>query len=302
MVPSLLTSATFGGGFMPSKTLPSQKLEECRDLYLQGKSEHTNKNFVDAVRLFLKAVYMQESLLGKYHQDTIKTYWRLGRAACMAKQDQQAVEAFHRAMRMAEITFEDTVVKSLMNDVHSCWEEVDLTEQQPEEDRAPSRSSSPSPVQDLEKILALEKAADAACKNKNFESAAQSYQEALDLLAVLVGNRDTLCGADLLVKQSTCLLRISKITEASRALSSAHECYLRRLGGDHPATLGAAANLKSVQILQQKNALQTNDNGKNGSSNGDKKGMWWTASLSSLGSNSNSKNSFRQESPSSPTP
>jgi hypothetical protein len=37
---------------------------------------HSEGYYVDAVRLDKKAVYLQELLLGKYHQDTIKAHWR----------------------------------------------------------------------------------------------------------------------------------------------------------------------------------------------------------------------------------
>lgn len=284
MIPFVFNGATVtSGGFLSSQSLPQEQLEQCRSLYLQGKSEHKKENFVEAVRWFSKAVYLQEMMLGKYHQDTIKTYWRLGRAASLAKQEQQAVEAFHRAMRMAETTFETSVCHSLLNDVESVWSEVGQLEEggtsNEAETRSPSiaDSSSPSPLQDFEKLLALEKTGDQACKKKEFLCAIQSYQEALDLLTKVAGSSDTLCGADLRVKQSTCYLKVNNAVKASEALSAAHECYLRRLGDNHPATLGTAASLKTLhkRFFQQK---------KNSNNLDGKKGMWWSASVSSLGS------------------
>ncbi|KAG7352205.1 tetratricopeptide repeat protein [Nitzschia inconspicua] len=253
--------------FMPSKSLPGKKLDECRQLYLQGKSEQAKTNFVDAVRLFSKAVYLQEMLLGKYHQDTVKTYWRLGRAACLAKQERQAIEAFHRAMRMAGTTFEESVVKSLLHDVEAVWKELETSD----ENRSPTADRAlESPVQDFERLLSLEKNADLACKNQEFVSAIRSYEEALELLAKVAGCSDTLCGADIRVKQSTCYLKNHQQAEAAETLSTAYECYLERLGGNHPATLGAAATLKTLR----KDSFLNKEREK-----------WWTASLSSLGSN-----------------
>ena len=256
---STLSSFTFAGNFMPSKTLPNEKLEECRDLYLQGKKEYQKNNYIDSVRLYLKAVYLQEMLLGKYHQDTIKTYWRLGRAAAMAQQDQQAIEAFYRACRFAETTFDESVVQSLIRDIDAVWT---ARESHEEEGRNPSAAKSPR--ESMEKLLELEKAADVSCKKGGYQDAIKAYQEALALLNDLAGN-DTVCGSDLRVKMSTCYLKHGQTAEASRALTAAHECYMRRLGENHPATLGAAANLRS---LNKKNFQE--------------KG--WTASLSSLGS------------------
>ncbi|KAL3922729.1 MAG: hypothetical protein SGILL_002049 [Bacillariaceae sp.] len=280
-----LSSFTFAGSFMPSKTLPNEKLEECRDLYLQGKKEYQKNNYVDSVRLYLKAVYLQEMLLGKYHQDTIKTYWRLGRAAVMAQQDQQAVEAYFRAARFAETTFDEKVVQSLIHDVDAVWAMQVSAED--EETRSPSTTTSgvKSPRDSLEKLLALEKAADIACKKESYKEALDSYQQAVDLLTAVAGS-DSACVADLRVKQSTCHLKLNHVSEAARSLGTAHECYMRRLGENHPATLGAAASLRT---LQQKFFKNKGD--------GSKKGMWWTASLSSLGSN----NSGRQDTAPSPT-
>ncbi|KAL3902830.1 MAG: hypothetical protein SGARI_005654, partial [Bacillariaceae sp.] len=121
-----------------------------------------------------------------------------------------------------------------------------------------------SPRESLEKLLELEKAADVSCKKGGYQDAIKAYQEALGLLHDLAGS-DTVCGSDLQVKMSTCYLKHGQTSEASRALTAAHECYVRRLGDNHPATLGAAASLRS---LSKKNFQE--------------KG--WTASLSSLGS------------------
>lgn len=275
MVTSGVTRLDFSGGFMPSKSLPGEKLEECRTLYLQGKSQHSQKNFVDAVRLFLKAVYLQEMLLGKYHQDTIKTYWRLGRAACLAKQEQQAVEAFHRAMRTAETTFEESVVHSLLRDVKVVWGDAAGEN----DDGATKCDDKTSPMQDFERMLSLEKTADMECKKQHFVASIKGYEEALEVLTKVAGSSDTLCGADLRVKQSTCYLKKNQPSEAAAALSTAHECYLRKLGDNHPATLGAAATLKTLH----KNSFQNKEGEK-----------WWTASLSSLGSTA-SKRSVSHE-------
>jgi hypothetical protein len=85
----------------------------------------------------------------------------------------------------------------------------------------------------------------------SFDDIIESYTQGLQLLAT-ISSTETLCGADLRVKQSTCYLRASKIQDAFHALKKAHGCDLRQLGEDHPATLGAAANLRSVQTMSEK--------------------------------------------------
>jgi hypothetical protein len=76
-------------------------------------------------------MYLQELLLVKYHQDTIKTYWRLGRSADHANQPQQAFESYYRAARMAETTFNDlNVVKALIDDVTKPNNKYSLSEEE----------------------------------------------------------------------------------------------------------------------------------------------------------------------------
>mmetsp|Transcript_405 Transcript_405/g.1014 ORF Transcript_405/g.1014 Transcript_405/m.1014 type:complete len:318 (+) Transcript_405:249-1202(+) len=290
----------------PNKTshnngMPSEKLEEARRLYNEGKGEHQAGKHDVAVELFTRSVQLHEVILGKYHQETIKTYWRLGRAAAYDGQDQKSLEAFHRAMRMADTTFDDLVVQSVLSDVESCWHsrtkneephddeedgnaggeegvEVSNTTEGDNDDKKTTSagtsisSNSKSPSEDLAQILVLEKQADLCCKKRDFRKAVESYQEALDLLKKWVGEDLTLDGADLNVKKATCDLRVSNTEDALSALKAAQDCYLRQLGAEHPATLGAAANLKTVQRMGRDKMVNKTK----------KSGGWFSASLSSL--------------------
>ena len=51
-----------------------EKLKDARTVYLEGKDQYANEDYTSALRSFQKAVEVHESVLGKYHQDTIKTY------------------------------------------------------------------------------------------------------------------------------------------------------------------------------------------------------------------------------------
>lgn len=233
----------------------TRQLKEVRFIYEQGKEKHNDENFSAAFKLFSQTVKVQESLLGKYHQDTIKTYWRMGKAACMAKDDREALKAFQRATRMAETSFDGDINQNLWKDLESCWRER-------------HKETDPS-VEQLALILRSEQQGDAACKKRHFQKAIECYDRALGIQGSLLG-ADSLDGADIRCKLACCLLRLSKVQKALQVLHAAHECYLRNLGEQHPATLGAAANMKTMTNMSQKDAM--------------KKRSWFSASLSSLGS------------------
>lgn len=52
-----------------------QQLQSARRLYEQGKEESANGHHSEAAAHFREATLIQEVHLGKYHQDTIKSYW-----------------------------------------------------------------------------------------------------------------------------------------------------------------------------------------------------------------------------------
>jgi tetratricopeptide (TPR) repeat protein len=239
-----------------------RQLKDARSLYDQGKEEHCNVNYVSALQFFRRAVTVQESVLGKYHQDTIKTYWRMGKSACMANEDQEALQSFQRAVRMAEFSFDDRINQNLLKDLKSCWRQ-----RHPESDQS---------LEKMAQVLSYERQGDAKCKQRQFQKAVDCYQRALSIQDSLFSS-DSLDGADIRCKLACCFLRFSKVQnaqqDAQQLLQKSHECYLRRLGDDHPATLGAAANMKSARrSMGRKDAFK-------------KKG-WLSASMSSLGSTS----------------
>jgi tetratricopeptide (TPR) repeat protein len=248
-----------------------RQLQEARSLYDQGKEAHKNENFDGALQFFRRAIRVQEGIIGKYHQDTIKTYWRMGRSACMAEDDRAALQSFQRAVRMAETTFDAPINQSLWKDIESCWSEKHSSTDTSARAAAAYDSSTRTTLVQLAQVLQAERQGDADCKKRHFLEAIESYQRALRLQDSLLGD-DSLDGADIRCKLACCFLRMSKLRDAQRVLQTAHQCYLGHFGEQHPATLGAVANMKSARSESCKGAFK-------------KKG-WFSASLSSLGSGS----------------
>jgi tetratricopeptide (TPR) repeat protein len=272
LIPSYSTFA-MSPNIKPSHVF--RQLQEARSLYDQGKEAHKNENFDDALQLFRRAIRVQEGIIGKYHQDTIKTYWRMGRSACMAEDDRAALQSFQRAVRMAETTFDAPINQSLWKDIQSCWSEkhssTDTSASARTRTPAASDCSTRTTLAQLAQVLQAERQGDVACKKRHFLEAIESYQRALMLQDSLLGD-DSLDGADIRCKLACCFLRMSKLRDAQRVLQTAHQCYLGHFGEQHPATLGAVANMKSARSKSCKGAFK-------------KKG-WFSASLSSLGSGS----------------
>lgn len=235
------------------KSQVDRQLKEAKSLYTEGKEKHASGDYAAAQKSFGAALQIQEVILGKYHQDTIKSYWRCGRAACLANDDSAALEAFQRAARMAETSFDKKVNERLWKEIRSYW--------------GKTHDESDKSLEQMGAFFELEHEADLHCKNRQFSKAIECYQRALAIQDSLTG-ADSLDGADIRCKLACCFLRLSNLQEAESVLNTAHECFMKRFGEQHPATLGAAAGIKNVKTRGMKLPLNRK------------------ASLSSLGSSS----------------
>lgn len=218
-----------------------QRLSEARKLYEQGKQEHADGHYAEAAKDFRQATLLQEVVLGKFHQDTIKSYWRWGRAA--AKVDRrEALQAFTRAARMADSTFTPKVIAGLWQDIQAKWREG-------EEETAKNDEA----LQQLAEVLQLEKQGDAHCKQGSPAKAMECYQRLLEIQDAMVGSQ-SLDGADIRCKLACCYLQTAQLDRAQDLLEHAHACFLTNFGEVHPATLGAAATIKTVQSRMSKDS------------------------------------------------
>lgn len=217
------------------KSQVDRELKEAKSLYTGGKEKHASGDYAAAQKSFAGALQIQEVLLGKYHHDTIKSYWRCGRAACLAKDDAAALEAFQRAARMAETSFNKKVNERLWKEIRAYWGQT--------------HEQSDKSLEQMEAFFELEQEGDSSCKHRQFSKAIECYQRALAIQDSLTG-AESLDGADIRCKLACCFLRISNLQEAESALNTAHVCFVNRFGEQHPATLGAAAGIKNVKTRE----------------------------------------------------
>jgi tetratricopeptide (TPR) repeat protein len=220
---------------MSSNVSLHQQMKESRELYADGKDKFACGDFDDALQLLRQAVQMHEVLFGKYHQETVTSYWWIGKAACKVQKKTDALKAFQRATRMAGSAFDRATYQEMCCDIEECWAEM-----HPEQENI---------LKVLHTIFEHEQKGDKAFKGRNYNSAIDAYCQALSLQDSLIGN-DSLDGADIRCKLAYSLLKTSATPEAEKTLQLAYDCYIDHVGADHPATYGAAAKMKTIVATQ----------------------------------------------------
>jgi tetratricopeptide (TPR) repeat protein len=211
----------------------SQQVKKARSLYRQGKERYALADYATALQLFKRSIRIQEVNLGKYHAETIRSYWRMGRAACKEQERVQALRAFQRAARMAGPTFKENSYQKLLTDIEQCWQAA-----HPEDGDS---------LKMMIKVFSFEKEGDVAFKRNQYVKAIEAYCKALKLQDSLLG-QDSLDGADIRCKLALCFLKTSATPQARRALQMAYDCFVGQVGKDHPATLGAVAKMKTIAV------------------------------------------------------
>eukprot|EP00980_Cylindrotheca_fusiformis_P005181 scaffold1106_cov126-Cylindrotheca_fusiformis.AAC.7 len=209
------------------------EMRQSRDLYDDGKEQYARGEFAAALDLFRRAVAKHEVLFGKYHKETVQSYWWMGKAACKLEQRKEALKAFQRSARMGESALSQPVYQEMCQDIQNCWNDV-----YQEEDSTKILSS-------LLQIFRHEQEGDKAFKGRHYSKAIQCYCQALTLQDTLIG-KDTLDGADIRCKLAFSLLKTSATPEAAKTLKLAYKCYVDTVGEDHPATYGVAATMKTI--------------------------------------------------------
>ena len=187
----------------------AKQMKETRDLYLQGKEAYEDANYDQATEYFRIVAERQEALLGKYHKETVKTYWRLGKGCCKASKPNDALEAFQRSIRMASTSLGEATTKLLKEDIEECWKES-----------FPDRDTA---LEVMYSIFDAETEGDGQCKKRNFRGAIELYSQALEIQSALMGG-DSLDAADIRMKLGICCLRVSALTDAEQALQASHAC------------------------------------------------------------------------------
>lgn len=226
------------------------QIQQASKLYEQGKDHCAHAHYTAASLKFHEASKLQEICLGKFHQDTIKSYWRCGKTACMASKTDKtnklkALLSFQRASRMAETSFDASVNKALWDDFEASWgrsfKDIDA-------------------LSKLKDLLVLEQKADACVKQTQYAEAAAIFSQWLDIQESFMvdggsqskKNVYSLDNADIRCKLAGCFIHLGNYSQAERELQRAHSTFVQAFGEDcHPATLGATATMQMVRERQR---------------------------------------------------
>lgn len=274
---SSFTSAPTPISSAPTPTSPrsiTKQLNRSRSLYKEGTKSYDEGNYKNSLKCLQGVVQIQELSLGKYHTETIHSYWQLGKAACkctetLGKNKRHIVlRAFQRAARMAEVPFSDAEYSSMLQDMKDSYHEAfcqDITTSTSTtssfssdcqsvgsgishwSDENTVRQVQTDPMKHLLIVFELERKGDNHVKKKNYRKASNAYGEALKLQDVLVGE-DSLDGADIRSKLALCFINTGATQQARRALQMAYTCFVAQVGTEHPATLGVVARMKKTAI------------------------------------------------------
>jgi len=271
----------------------SNEMKESRDCYCNGRDKYTAGDYEAAFSFFHQAVQMQEVLLGKFHADTCKSYWWLGKAACQTQSEpQEALKAFHRAVRTGEVALGKPMYNEMLRDIEEClamsgWSHSfkktsssspnllssrslrssfstsstrSLMNNNNNNNNSNSgttssrrslrssflRSKNKKHMKILQQIISHEQDGDRYFKEGRYGKANDYYSRALELQDETMGT-DSLDGADIRCKLAYSMLKDSATKhEATRTLQLAYECYVDKVGEDHPATYGVAAKIKTI--------------------------------------------------------
>jgi tetratricopeptide (TPR) repeat protein len=149
-----------------------KKLEEAREYFQEGHD--LCWKFQDSARAlgeYRKALFIRESLLGKYHDETGRSYYWIGRSLVRLKEYDEALVAFSRALRI----FERVLAK---NHKYRKWADVAIAAvfremDDPDADFEFYKKS-------LDDSIAHERAGDSYRKSKAFALAISEYRAAIE--------------------------------------------------------------------------------------------------------------------------
>lgn len=249
-----------------------REMKDSRKYYCDGRDKYDAGEYERAYALFDRAVQMQEILLGKYHEDTVKSYWWLGKSACYTHSEpQEALKAFQRATRTGEIALGKILYVDMLRDIEECLALTDWSESlsfkknhndssisvaESRDSRRSTKSlrssfrkstgSKTKFMKVLQEIIIDEQEGDRAFKQGRYTKANDYYAKALALQDITMGS-DSLDGADIRCKLAYSMLKGSGTkAEAEKTLKLAYECYVDKVGKEHPATYGVAAKIKTI--------------------------------------------------------
>jgi len=171
---------------------------------------------------YRKALFIFEGLLGKYHEDTGKTYYWVGQSLVKIEECDEALVAFSRALRI----FYRVLAK---NHKYRKWTDTAISEIFHDMDDPDDYNSYKAALDDS---ISREVAGDRFRKEKLFSQAISEYRAAIEFLQGYHPD-----SADLHSKIAIILRRMGEFDKALEENRFALEIYELSLGPEHPETV-----------------------------------------------------------------
>ena len=195
---------------------------------------------------FQKSLAIRESILGKDHRDTGKTYCFVGHALREKRDYDEAVCQYRRALRVLV-----TLLGRDYNhtkDVISCIDDVLKAKGLNDQEASKYMAT-------LLKSLELKNSGDAALQEGNTAVAIGAYKKALMVEEIPLGRNHPDTG-DIYSLIGDSLAKQGELKAASVEYGNALAIYASTLGGDHPDTKEALDNIQNVRMGRLKTFTQ----------------------------------------------
>ena len=239
----ILSNSDFDLGFSSGHL--ADDVRRADELYQAAKELGGQGDFEGALKQYQSALSIRELNLGKFHNLTIKTYWRIGRVNIRLKDHQAAILAFKRAYRMADAAFgpDHDITKSLLQDVELFLRNNGLNN--------PKVRDYHSAILEARE---LERHGDTSSRRDQKVNAKRYYKQAIRLEESLFGGNLDL--ADLIIKLANLEKTHGDPAAASSDYRKALRLYKVHLGEEHPAFVGAATNLRNSTLAEKQSATK----------------------------------------------
>ena len=216
-----------------------QRLEEAKVFFQKGHDYCWKfQDSASALGEYRQALFIRESLLGKYHEDTGRTYYWIGRSLVKLKEYDEALVAFSRALRI----FERVLMK---NHKYNKWATIAIDAVFKDMPDLENYKEAAADYQATVKAsIQQERAGDNFRKKGQLSEAVAEYRNAIENLEEYHPD-----AADLYCKIAIILRGQGEFDRAMEEYKNASEIYELSLGAEHPETV------KTLNQVMQKKKL-----------------------------------------------
>jgi tetratricopeptide (TPR) repeat protein len=213
---------------------------------------YVEHDFDKALIELRKAVLLRESILGKYHNDTALSYFRI--ASVLREEKKNYYEALivaRREFRISQLLMGSSDVSTITSTEDWLIERVQWIREVLKDSKALSEPQALKYTSQLLQAIEFERLGDQHFDAKEWELAITRYNCALALESSAYA-RNTLDMADLHVKVGDCLVQIKDYDAALEDFRNARVKYQGEFGKSH-ATTGNAFSKIALAYLKQHN-------------------------------------------------